>query len=138
MVFETADDVVVIDTKVFVPILLNLAKYDDQDLVQGSFQLLNKLYSFDMNLFQRAVQAQLLITKKSKNLYAMINDLLHSLRKSLNPKISPLSESAQRDSAATSSGKFPLRDLTKSCWLEGEAEGYEPHQQNQRIIYNFG
>ena len=129
---------VVIDLKILVPILLNLAKYDDEGLVQGSFQLLNKLYSCDMNLFQRAVQAQLLITEKSKSLYAMINDLLHSLRKSLNPKTSSLSENAQKVSATTSGGKFPLRVLTKSCWLEGEAEGYEPHQQNQRIIYNFG
>ena len=120
------------------PILLKLVEFENEDLVQGSLQLLNKLYSSDINLFQRAAQAQLLITEMSKDFYAKIEESLYSLRESLNPKLSLLLQGAQTDPPSDGMHSLELMDLTRSCWLPGEVEGYEPHQQNQSIIYNFG
>ena len=127
------------------PILLDLANYEDEDLVQGSLQLLDKLYSSELNLFQRALQAQLLITEESKELHAEINCLLHSLKQYLNPKVSLHSKSASQSLTSDEEAmspviikESPLKKLTDKCWLQGEVEGFEPHQQNQSIIYNFG
>lgn len=141
-IFKSADEDVGIKQSELDRILLDLAMYEDEDLVQGSFQLLNKLYSSDTNLFKRAVQAQLLITDESKVLHAEINRLLPSLGKSLNPKCvqSQIStRCANSCQVATSPeiqsrDRFPLKGLTDKCWL---LEGFEPHQQNQRIIFNF-
>ena len=112
-----------------VPILLDLAMYENDDLVQGSLQLLDKIFSSELHLFRRAVQAQLLLTKESERLYKNISDHLHLLRQYLNPKILQYSESTPQS---------PLKKLTEKCWLADEAVGFEPHQQNQKIIYNFG
>ena len=143
-IFEKADGDLQIKQDKLTPILLDLAAYENEDLVQGSFQLLDKIFSSELHIFQRAVQAQLLTTQESKTLYKYINDLLHSLRKYLNPKISLCSQVASQNSEESmlltmmKSEACPLRKLTEKCWLEGEAKGFEPHQQNQLIIYNFG
>lgn len=133
-----------------VPILLDLAKYEDEDLVQGSIQLLNKLYSSELSLFRRAVQAQLLIEEKSRNLHEYINESQYSLRLYLNPKVVQHSQPSSKGLMPHQSTLnpevevgmelpiSPLKELTDKCWLPGEAEGFEPHQQNQNIIYNFG
>ena len=110
---------------------------------RGSLQLLDKLYSSELHLFQRAFQAQLLITKESKELHAEINRLLHSLKQYLNPKVrlqldSNGSSSDQEAMTLDINVESPLKKLTNKCWLEGEVKGFEPHQQNQSIIYNFG
>ena len=122
------------------PILFDLAMYKNDDLVQGSFQLLDKIFSSELHLFQRAVQAQLLLTEESKWLYKDISDDLYLLRQYLNPKICQ-STSNQPTESMTVGRKDPeslLKELTEKCWLVGEAIGFEPHQQNQKIIYNFG
>ena len=127
------------------PILLDLAMYETDDLVQGSLQLLDKIFSPELHLFQRAVQAQLLITEKSERLYQDINEYLHLLRQYLNPKIRLYSQSTPQPpteplitTVKSKDSESPLKKLTNKCWLEGEAIGFEPHQQNQKIIYNFG
>ena len=143
-IFEKADGALQIEQDKLAPILLDLAAYKNEDLVQGSFQLLDKLFSSELHIFQRAVQAQLLITKDSETLYEDINKLLHSLRKYLNPKTCLCSQVASQNSEESmlptmvKSEGCPLKKLTEKCWLEGEAKGFEPHQQNQLIIYNFG
>lgn len=132
-----------------IPILLDLAKYEDEDLVQSSIQLLNKLYSSELSLFRRAVQAQLLIEEKSRNLHKRINDSQYSLRLYLNPKVIQHFQPSSKGLMPHQSTLYPevevdielpisLKKLTDMCWLPGEAEGFEPHQQNQKIIYNFG
>ena len=128
-----------------VPILLDLAMYENDDLVQGSLQLLDKIFSSELHLFQGAVQAELLVTAQSEKLYENINDHLHLLRQYLNPKIRLYSQSTPQQPMESSivlvkseDSESPLKELTKKCWLEGEAIGFEPHQQNQKIIYNFG
>ncbi|MCG8621292.1 MAG: hypothetical protein MJE68_04710, partial [Proteobacteria bacterium] len=121
-------------------ILFDLAMYKNDDLVQGSFQLLDKIFSSELHLFQRAVQAQLLLTVESGNLYKYISKHLYELRLYLNPKICQ-STPEQPMESMTGGRKDPeslLKELTEKCWLVGEAIGFEPHQQNQKIIYNFG
>ena len=144
-IFKRADEDVGIKQSELDRILLDLAKYEDEDLIQGSFQLLNKLYSSDSNLFKRAVQAQLLITEESKDLHAEINRLLPSLRVYLNPKCLQSQISTQHSCQVATSPeiqlreRLPLKCLTDKCWLlEGKMEGFEPHHQNQKIIFNFG
>ena len=126
-------------------ILLDLAMYENDDLVQGSLQLLDKIFSSELHLFQRAVQAELLLTAESKKLYQNINDHLYLLRQYLNPKIRLYSESMPQQpmealimTVKSKDSESPLKELTEKCWLKGEAIGFEPHQQNQKIIYNFG
>ena len=124
------------------PILFDLAMYENDDLVQGSFQLLDKIFSSELQLFQRAVQAQLLLTVESGRLYRNINDHLHLLRQYLNPKTHLFSQSTQQSTESMTvkrkDSESPLKELTEKCWLVGEAIGFEPHQQNQKIIFNFG
>ena len=125
------------------PILFDLAMYENDDLVQGSFQLLDKIFSSELQLFQRAVQAQLLLTVKSGRLYQDIYDHLHLLRQYLNPKICQYSQSTPEQLtesmiARRKDSETLLKELIEKCWLVGEAIGFEPHQQNQKIIYNFG
>ena len=125
------------------PILFDLAMYENDDLVQGSFQLLDKIFSSELQLFQRAVQAQLLLTKESETLYQDIYDHLHLLRQYLNPKICLYSQSTPEHPTESmivrrKDPELFLKELTEKCWLVGEVIGFEPHQQNQKIIYNFG
>ena len=119
------------------PILFDLAMYKNDDLVQSSFQLLDKIFSSELHLFQRAVQAQLLLTVESGNLYKYISKHLYELRQYLNPKICQ-STPMESMTVGRKDPKSLLKELTEKCWLVGEAIGFEPHQQNQKIIYNFG
>lgn len=119
---------------VLASILLDLAMYGNDDLVQGSLQLLDKIFSSELHLFQRAVQAQLLIAEESVTLYQHIESQLHSLRQYLNPKRHLCSQLASQ----LPNKESPLKELIQKCWVEGEVIGFEPHQQNQKIIYNFG
>ena len=127
------------------PILLDLVMYENDDLVQGSLQLLDKIFSSELHLFQRAVQTQLLLTAESERLYQNINDCLHLLRQYLNPNICLYSQSSPQQPmesllvmVKSKDSESPLKELTEKCWLEGEVIGFEPHQRNQKIIYSFG
>ena len=146
-IFKQADGILhdCMKQEELVRILLDLAMYKKDDLVQGSLQLLDKIFSSELHLFRRAVQAQLLLTKESERLYTNISDDLHLLRQYLNPKILQYSESTPQQPTESLTkmvksvdSESPLKKLTEKCWLADEAVGFEPHQQNQKIIYNFG
>lgn len=116
-------------------ILLDLAQHEDEELIQSSLQLLDKFHTLETNLLSSATQAQLLITETSIALHNTIEQrLLSSLQDYLNWKNIMVDESHR----SGVSGHSPLLELTRYCWLGGEVEGYEPHQENQKIIYNFG
>lgn len=116
-------------------ILLNLAQYEDEELVQSALQMLDKFYTLENNLFSSAMQAELLITETSVTLYNIIEQrILSSLRDYLDWKNVVVGGGHCSDVSERS----PLQELTMYCWLQGEVEGCEPHQQNQKIIYNFG
>ena len=119
-------------------ILFDLAMYENDDLVQGSFQLLDKIFSSELQLFQRAVQAQLLLTVESGRLYRNINDHLHLLRQYLNPKTHLFSQSTQKSTESLimtvkrKDSESPLKELTEKCWLVGEAIGLNPINKTRR------
>ncbi len=107
--------------------LLDLANYESSDLVQHSLLLLDRYYTTESEVFEKALETQLLITDQSTELYNQIEGLILELAEYFRTG----SESCQHQSS-------PIQELTQSCWLEGEVEGYEPHQINQNIILSFG
>ena len=50
----------------FTEIMVDMSRYDSDELVQGSLHLLNRYFSAETSLFHSAVQTQLLLTKESK------------------------------------------------------------------------
>ena len=50
----------------FPEILIDMSCYHSEELVQGSLHLLNRLFSAETSLFHSALQTQLLLTDKSK------------------------------------------------------------------------
>ncbi len=117
---------------------------EDEVLIEGSLQLLDKYFSSELNIFHRAGRLQLLITEKSTELHREIISRRHLLKQYLNPKVtshSQISQSSMSNHESmdldTKSEPF-LVELTRKCWLEGEVEGYEPCRENQRMIYKFG
>ena len=118
-------------------VLLELCQYPDEELIQSSLQLLDKFYTLQTNLLCRATQTELLVTSNSIQLYKEIDaNLLSSLRDYLDWKNVMIEGSSRYFPSSTRLS--PLQTLTLCCCLTEEAEGCEPHQQNQKIIYNFG
>lgn len=108
-------------------ILLDLANYSSDTLVQGSLHLLNRFYSSEVTLFTKAIQTQLLVTDQSKQVFKEIEDLLPTLRRHLSIEIGNKERGEIIDI---------LEKFTAMCVLEEEES--EPHAQNQKILYNYG
>ena len=107
-------------------ILLDLANYKYDDLIQHSLLLLDRYYTSQSEIFQKALQAQLLLTPQSVELYNTVESLFTEQTAFL------------RSASVSEERQSPVSILTKYCWLEGEVEGYEAHQINQNIIISFG
>ena len=56
--------------KPFTDVLLDISRYECDELVQGSLHLLNRFFSAELALFDSAVQTQLLCTKESAEVSA--------------------------------------------------------------------
>ena len=108
-------------------LLLDLANYRYDDLVQRSLLLLDRYYTSQTDIFQKALHTQLLKTAESIKLYNTIEGLFLKLVMFL-----------RTGSVERVPGPSPVKELTKYCWLEEEVEGFEPHQINQNIILSFG
>ena len=124
---EKTDDSDLGDNDRLPGVLLDLANYQYDDLIQRSLLLLDRFYTSQTDVFKKALHTQLLKTPESIRLYNTIEGLLLRLAAFLR---SGLTE--------TSQGPSPVKELTKFCWLENEVEGFEPHQINQSIILSFG
>lgn len=109
--------------------LLDLMHYQHDDIVQHSLLLLDRHYSSKSEIFKMALELQLLVTDESIAVYDAVEGLLAELNKYLK-------EGSVRESSIARSS--PIQVLTKYCYLEGEVEGYEPHQINQKMIIGFG
>lgn len=110
-------------------ILLDLANYKYQHLIQHSLLLLDRYFSSQSDIFNKALQTQLLLTPQSIQFYNTIEKLFIDLMAFL-----------RSGSGAVNTGQdpSPVEVLTEHCWLEAEVEGFEPHQVNQNIILSFG
>ena len=111
----------------FPEILIDLSKYQSEKLVLGSMHLLNRFYSAEVTLFEKAIQTQLLVTDESRRVFAEIEKLLPPLRHHLSVDAG---ESQRVEIIHT------LNRFTKMCSLQEDEE--QPHQQNQNILYNYG
>ena len=67
--------------RTFPGVLLDLANYKDDEIVQESLHLLNRYFSTEITLFQKAIQTQLLVTTESRSVFEQIQDLLPRLRR---------------------------------------------------------
>ena len=111
----------------FPDILIDLSRYDSSELVQGSIHLLNRFYSAEVTLFQKAIQTQLLVTEESQTVFTEIKELLPLLRRLLSVDAG---ESQRKEIIRI------INTFTQMCVLKEDNE--QPHQQNQNILYNYG
>lgn len=63
----------------FPQLLLDLANYEEEEIVQNSLHLLNRLFSTEVTLFEKAIQTELLVTYKSKVVFEMVRDFMPRL-----------------------------------------------------------
>ena len=89
--------------------------------------LLNRFYSAEVTLFQKAIQTQLLVTEESQRVFTEIKELLPDLRRLLSVDAG---ESQRKEIIRI------INTFTQMCVLQQDDE--EPHQQNQKILYNYG
>ena len=111
----------------FPEILLDIANYKDNELIQNSLYLLSRYFSSETSLFQKAIQTQLLVTAKSENVFEEVEKLLPTLRRYLSIDV----KAKERAEIVRILTRF-----SEMCCLEGSAG--EPHPQNQKILYNYG
>ena len=102
-------------------ILLDLANYQDNCILQQSLLLLGRHYSTTTEVFQYSSEVHLMITDESVAVYDKINKLQSELRDYLQGNIQ-----------ATAA----IEILTDLCYLTDDVG--EPHQINQKIITSFG
>ena len=110
-------------------ILLDLANYEHNELIQHSLLLLDRCYSSESDIFERALESQLLLTTESIEFFNKMEVLV--------PKLIAYLQTGF-DEGVKDDDSSPVRELTTYCWLEDEVEGFEPHQINQNIILSFG
>ncbi|XP_065910466.1 inositol 1,4,5-trisphosphate-gated calcium channel ITPR1-like [Dysidea avara] len=109
-------------------ILLDLANYKSDEILTESLHLLNRYYSSEETLFQKAIQTQLLSNPKSEEVLSELSDeLLPNLRCLLNKDVG--SEGCEELIKI-------LQRLTSLCYIQNSP--HENHSQNQKILYNSG
>ena len=67
----------------FVNILLDLTQYDNLELVTTALRLLNNQYTVENNLFEKAIQTQVLINENSIDLFKSTDRVLPEFRRLL-------------------------------------------------------
>lgn len=106
-------------------ILIDLSKYENDDLVHNSLKLLTTMHFQDDTLFSRAAHTQLLIAKDSLTVSEKIKKKLPKLRHLLSVECSI---KQQWKIVKT------LVEFTKHCTRDNR----EPHSENQLTLYNYG
>jgi inositol 1,4,5-triphosphate receptor type 1 len=113
--------------EVLIKILLDISQYEDDGLLVGSFQLLNRYFSSSSDIFQKAVDAQLLLTTESTEAQRVVITRVNEVRKMIRHELD--TESIEKLEAV-------FKQLRKLCFMN-ESLGL-PHYQNQRILLNHG
>ncbi|XP_062518427.1 inositol 1,4,5-trisphosphate receptor type 1-like isoform X2 [Corticium candelabrum] len=117
------------EDKNLVAILKDLSDYDYDKMVVESMKLMSRYFSAHSTLFERAVQAQVLIHPKSVAVYQRVDQTLPTLRRLVSAK---LTQEQERTVVKL------IDEYTRMCILDPEADVDEPHKMNQKILYNFG
>ena len=115
------------DNKSFPDILIDLSKYQSDKLVLGSMHLLNRFYSAEVTLFEKAIQTQLLVTDESQRVFAEIGKRLPRLRHHLSVDVG---KKEMGEIICT------LNKFSHMCSLQHDDQ--QAHKQNQNILYNYG
>ncbi|EDV25315.1 uncharacterized protein TRIADDRAFT_55241 [Trichoplax adhaerens] len=123
-IFEAAQ---YFDTESLRDIFLDLSKYEYNQMVVKSMHLLHRLYSTNYTLFDRAVQAQVLIKDSSCEVFRHAQKAVPVIRRILATNMN--------NDQATTLGEI-LDTFTGFCSLENDPT--ERHSMNQTILYNFG
>ncbi|CAL1526674.1 unnamed protein product [Lymnaea stagnalis] len=108
-------------------ILLDLSQYKYEQMVVKSLDLLNKLYSSQMDMFVLAKRAQVLLTHDSSRVHREVQRSLPTLRR--------LARSKLNDSQVTLICEV-LDELCEFCYLPKTPQ--EPHPMNQNILISHG
>ena len=113
----------VVDVEV---ILIDLSRYENNDLVHNSLKLLTMIYSYDETLFSHTTHTQLLVAEESLAVSKDLQSLLPTLRHLL---------SVDCDIESQQKIINILQKLTNLCT---RADDGEPHADNQMLLYNHG
>ena len=107
-------------------ILIDLSRYENDDLVRNSLKLLTTIHSHDETLFSHAAHTQLLVAEESLAVSKKLQSFLPTLRHLLSV-----------DGDVQSQWKIIdiLGNLTDLCT---RANDEEPHADNQMMLYNHG
>ena len=125
--FEKSDYLNSTDNRSFPDILIDLSKYQSDKLVLGSMHLLNRFYSAEVTLFEKAIQTQLLVTDESQRVFAEIGEWLPRLRHHLSVDVG---KKEMGEIICT------LNKFSHMCSLQQDDQ--QAHKQNQNILYNCG
>ncbi|XP_065834186.1 inositol 1,4,5-trisphosphate receptor type 3-like isoform X2 [Oscarella lobularis] len=112
-------------------ILKDLSRYQYDKMVIASMRLMSRYFSANSTLFDRAVQAQVLVHEKSI-------DTFHYIEKTL-PVLRRLAAAKMTHEQELKMGEI-LDAYSRKCWIQS-ADGesaFESHKMNQTILYNFG
>ncbi|CAD5117763.1 DgyrCDS6509 [Dimorphilus gyrociliatus] len=117
----------VFDKEDFRDIMLDLSKYEYDDMITKSMHLLTKFFTAKADLFEKAVKAQVLLTDDSIQINQIIDGILPKLRRNAGSKMS--NEQADESVAI-------IKQLIDMCHLVNDCE--EHHTMNQIILANNG
>ena len=112
----------------FESILLDLTQYENLELVTTALRLLNNQYTVENNLFEKAIQTQILINPNSIGLFRDTDNILPEFRRLLKASLTQ-SDTCHRLIEL-------LENFVHACDLPNDRS--EAHPQNQKILYNFG
>uniref|UniRef100_A0A914V3I1 Uncharacterized protein n=1 Tax=Plectus sambesii TaxID=2011161 RepID=A0A914V3I1_9BILA len=113
----------------FVNVAVDLCRYEFDTLVVEGMFLLHRYHSSFEDMFSRAMQTQLLITERSKEVHAIVEKNLREIRLML----------ADRNIDAENSRNLKriLEEFSILCYMDGNRLG-DAHPINQQILVNFG
>ena len=112
----------------FESILLDLTQYDNLDVVTASLRLLNNQYMVENNLFEKAIQTQVLVNENSVIFFNETNKQLPQFRRFLKSTLTDIKVCNELNEI--------LECFIQACTLS--YQNTQPHPQNQKILYNSG
>ncbi|XP_059139568.1 inositol 1,4,5-trisphosphate receptor type 1-like isoform X3 [Physella acuta] len=124
---EMFNNSAILDIDSTTAILIDLSQYKYEQMVVKSLDILNKLYSSQMDMFTLARRAQILLTHDSARVHREVQRSLPTLRR--------LARSKLNDQQVALICEV-LDELCEFCYLPKTPE--EPHPMNQNIMISHG
>eukprot|EP00054_Salpingoeca_dolichothecata_P021398 m.136903 g.136903 ORF g.136903 m.136903 type:complete len:2486 (+) comp23973_c0_seq1:94-7551(+) len=117
-----------------VDVLLDLSKYEYEETTTTAMRLMHRFFNGHTEIFEKCVQAQVLISDKSIHVHEELMGLLPKFRHLISTEMVEKQEQEMLEI---------LRTFTGYCTLNGskdldENEELEEHATNQNILFNAG